>query len=183
MPLDEYGQLEAHRLEPLPGLLSGHGRAHGLFSGTERLTRGVADEAAWVRSVPSPDGHKGLAVHRTGQRSVWSPLAGNARGSVLDRHELNAQIERSLRWLAGLASLPAPAAVALTAGLEPAAGLAASQTDGFCTVPHLRVLREERCPSRRCWTGPGKPRTTSRPGCTRRSGRPAEPSASQTRSP
>lgn len=144
VPMDDYGQLEAHRLEHLPGVLADRGRVYGLFTGTERLTSDVAGEAAWVRSAPSPDGHSGLAVHLTGQRTVWSPLPYNARGSVLDRDALNEQIERSLRWLAEISGLPAAASFALAAGLEPAAGLAeSSRANGFCTVPHIRVLSED----------------------------------------
>ncbi|HEX7309303.1 5'-methylthioadenosine/S-adenosylhomocysteine nucleosidase [Lentzea sp.] len=148
VPMDDFGQLEAARLEQLPGVLSDHGRVRGLFSGTERLTSDVAGEVAWVRSAPSPSGHKGLAVHRTGQRSAWLPLLNNARGSVLDLNALNDQIERCLRWLAEIASLPAPATVALAAGLEPAAGLTERQAGGFCTVHHLRVLSEDAIPIR-----------------------------------
>jgi hypothetical protein len=144
VPMDDYGQLQAHRLEHLPGVLADRGRVYGLFTGTERLTSDVAGEAAWVRSAPSPDGHSGLAVHLTGQRTVWSPLPYNARGSVLDRDALNEQIERSLRWLAEISGLPAAASFALAAGLEPAAGLAeSSRANGFCTVPHIRVLSED----------------------------------------
>ncbi|WP_176946723.1 5'-methylthioadenosine/S-adenosylhomocysteine nucleosidase [Lentzea fradiae] len=146
VPLDDYGRLAAPRLDQVPGVLSDHGRARGLFTGTERLTSDVVGEAAWVRSPPSPDGHRGLAVHRTGQRSAWLPLPGDARGPVLDRDELHARIERSLRWLAELAGLPTPAAVVLAAGLEPAAGLAESRAGGFCTAAHLRVLSEEAVP-------------------------------------
>ncbi|NUT50336.1 MAG: 5'-methylthioadenosine/S-adenosylhomocysteine nucleosidase, partial [Saccharothrix sp.] len=144
VPTDDYGQLDAQRLERLHGLLADHGRACGLFTGTERLTSGVVREAAWVRSAPTPDGHSGLAVHLTGQRTVWSPLPYNARGSVLDRDALSEQIERSLRWLAAISGLPAPAGVALAAGLEPAAGLAeSSRANGFCTAPYIRVRCED----------------------------------------
>lgn len=144
VPMDDYGQLEAQRLERLHGVLADHGRVYGLFTGTERLTSGVMSEAAWVRSAPSPDGHSGLAVHLSGQRTVWSPLPYNARGSVLDRDALSEQIERSLLWLAEISSLPSPAAIALAAGLEPAVGLAeSSRANGFCTVPHIRVLSED----------------------------------------
>lgn len=144
VPTDDYGRLEANRLDRLHGVLADHGRGHGLFTGTERLTSGVVHEAAWVRSAPSPDGHSGLAVHLTGQRTVWSPLPYNARGSVLDRDALSEQIERSLRWLAAISSLPAPAGVALAAGLEPAAGLVeSSRANGFCTAPYIRVLSED----------------------------------------
>lgn len=144
VPTDDYGRLEPQRLERLHGVLADHGREYGLFTGTERLTSGVVHEAAWVRSAPTPDGHSGLAVHLTGQRTVWSPLPYNARGSVLDRDALSEQIERSLRWLATISSLPAPAAIALAAGLEPAAGLAeSSRANGFCTAPYIRVLSED----------------------------------------
>lgn len=144
VPTDDYGQLDAQRLERLHGLLADHGRVCGLFTGTERLTSGVVREAAWVRSAPTPDGHSGLAVHLTGQRTVWSPLPYNARGSVLDRDALSEQIERSLRWLAAISGLPAPAGIALAAGLEPAAGLAeSSRANGFCTAPYIRVRCED----------------------------------------
>ncbi|MFD5829305.1 5'-methylthioadenosine/S-adenosylhomocysteine nucleosidase [Lentzea sp. NPDC060358] len=146
VPMDDFGQLEAYRLDRLPGILSDHGRARGLFSGTERLASEVVTEAVWVRSAPSPGGHRGLAVHLTGQRSAWLPLLGNARGPVLDRGALNDQIEKSLRWLAEIASLPAPTEVVLAAGLEPAAGLAESHAGGFCTASHLRVLSEDALP-------------------------------------
>lgn len=144
VPIDDYGRLAAHRLGHLQDVLADHGRACGLFTGTERLTSDVGGGAAWVRSAPSPDGHRGLAVHLTGQRSAWLPLPYNARGPVLYRPALNDQVERSLRWLAEIPGLPAPAAVALAAGLQPAAGLAeTSLANGFCTAPYIRVLSED----------------------------------------
>ncbi|MEV6236965.1 5'-methylthioadenosine/S-adenosylhomocysteine nucleosidase [Lentzea sp. NPDC051838] len=144
VPLDDFGKLEAHKLSRVPALLADHGREHGLFTGTERLPGGVTSDAAWVRSAPSPDGHSGLAVYTTGQRTMWSPLPHDARGSLLDRDALSEQIERSLRGLAALGSLPPPAAIVLAAGLEPAAGLAeSSRANGYCTAPHIRVRSEE----------------------------------------
>ncbi|WP_197288104.1 5'-methylthioadenosine/S-adenosylhomocysteine nucleosidase [Nocardia sp. NRRL S-836] len=145
VPMDEYGRLEAHVLERMHELLTAHGRTHGLFSGTERLSAEVSADAAWVRSAPSPDGHRGLAVHRTGQRCAWSPLQYNAHGSVVDRTALGRQVERSLRLLAELSGLPAPAAVAVAAGLEPAAGLTENRAGqlpgagGSCTAARIRV--------------------------------------------
>ncbi len=79
--MHEYGRLEVHALERLEDLLAAHGRTHGLFTGTERLTSGVAEDAVWVRSAPSPAGHRGLAVHCSGQRRAWSPLRYNAHGA------------------------------------------------------------------------------------------------------
>ncbi|HUQ58487.1 5'-methylthioadenosine/S-adenosylhomocysteine nucleosidase [Lentzea sp.] len=148
VPLDDYGRLEAHRLGQLLGHLSDHGRACGLFTGTERVATDVGDRAAWVRSVPSPDGHSGLAVHLSGQRSVWLPLLPyNARGPVLDRDALTEQLERSLLRLAEMPGLPSAASVALAAGLEPAAGLAEiGRSTGFCTAAHIRVLSESEVP-------------------------------------
>lgn len=144
VPLDDHGRLAADQLERLQDVLADHGRVCGMFTGTERLTCGVMSEAARVRSAPSPNGHSGLAVHLTGQRTAWSPLRYTARGSVVDRDALGEQIERSLRWLAAMSTLPSPAAIALAAGLEPAAGLTESdRADRFCTVPHLRVLAED----------------------------------------
>lgn len=152
VPVDDYGRLDADRLKRLHILLADHGRARGLFSGTERLTIDVMDHAAWVRSAPSPDGHSGLAVHRTGQRTAWSPLPYDALGSLLNRDELGAQIERSLRLLAEISGLPAPGTVALAAGLEPAAGLAEDgigrmpRAGGLCTAEQIRVLSQDAVP-------------------------------------
>ncbi|MEU7478114.1 5'-methylthioadenosine/S-adenosylhomocysteine nucleosidase [Lentzea sp. NPDC042327] len=148
VPMDEYGRLEVPALERLRELLAAHGRGHGLFTGSERLTSDVTADAVWVRSAPSPDGHRGLAVRRSGQRCAWSPLRYDAHGSVVDRTALGQQVERSLRLLtelSGLSGVPAPAAVAVTAGLEPAAGLTEHGAGhlpgagGFCTAARIRV--------------------------------------------
>ncbi|MCR3748947.1 Nucleoside phosphorylase [Lentzea californiensis] len=146
VPADESGRLQPHRLEHIRDSLPAHGRAGGLFKATDQLTTAVTNEVAWVRSAPSPSGHSGLAVHHTGQRTTWSPLPSDHLGSVLDRDDLAEQIERSLRLLAEIPDLPAPASVALAAGLEPVAGLTEDsaraprrQTSSSRVAPHVRV--------------------------------------------
>lgn len=147
VPVDDYGRLEERGLEHLHAALPAHGRAGQLFKDTEQLTTVVTSQIAWVRSAPSPYGHSGLAVHRTGQRTTWSPLPNDHLGSVLDRDDLAERIERSLRLLAGIPDLPAPASVTLAAGLEPVAGLTEHtartprrQAGGSRVAPHVRVL-------------------------------------------
>jgi nucleoside phosphorylase len=152
VPVDDHGRVETRRLERLHDVLAAHGRAGGLFTSTERLTADVLRHAAWVRTTPSPDGHSGLAVYRTGQRTAWSPLPYNALGSVLDRAALGERIERWLRLLAEISGLPAPGAVALAAGLEPATGLvehdlgALPRAGGVCVEPRIRVLSHDAVP-------------------------------------
>jgi nucleoside phosphorylase len=146
VPADGHGQLDAQELEPLHGVLAAHGTAKGLFTSTEWLTSGVLRHAAWVRSPPNPDGHSGLAVFRTGQRTAWSPLPYNALGSVVNHALLSERIERWMRLLGEIPGLPAPGALALAAGLEPATGLTETgiggmpRTGDFCTAPRIRVL-------------------------------------------
>ncbi|ANZ39522.1 hypothetical protein BBK82_29215 [Lentzea guizhouensis] len=154
VPMDEYGRLETHALERLQELFGTHGRRHAFFTDTDRLTSDRTEHAAWVRSAPNPDGHRGLAVHRTGQRCAWSPLRYNAHGSVLDRTALGAQVERSVRLLAELSGLPAPAEVVVAAGLEPAAGLTEHGTGGVCTAARIRVLSGDAVPFHTLLTRP-----------------------------
>ncbi|MET8765305.1 5'-methylthioadenosine/S-adenosylhomocysteine nucleosidase [Lentzea sp. NPDC004782] len=153
VPVDQYGRLEPHGLEHLRETLPAHGRAHRLFKDTEQLSTTVTSQVAWVRSAPSPYGHSGLAVHRTGQRTTWSPLPNDHLGSVLDRDDLAERVERSLRLLAEIRDLPAPASVALAAGLEPVAGLTEDsartprrQASGSRVAPHVRVSPADELP-------------------------------------
>ncbi|MEU3643997.1 5'-methylthioadenosine/S-adenosylhomocysteine nucleosidase [Lentzea sp. NPDC034063] len=146
VPVDDYGRLEPHTLSHIRDSLPAHGRACGLFKDTDQLTTAFSGEVAWVRSAPSPSGHSGLAVHRTGQRTTWSPLPNDHLGSVLDRDNLTKQIERSLRLLAEIPDLPPPITVALAAGLEPVAGLTEDnagaprrQASTSRVAPHVRV--------------------------------------------
>ncbi|MGW6445756.1 5'-methylthioadenosine/S-adenosylhomocysteine nucleosidase family protein [Lentzea sp. NPDC055074] len=146
VPVDEHGRLAPPGLELLRDSLPPHGRAHRLFTDAEQLTTSVTGEVAWVRSPPSPSGHSGLAVHHTGQRTTWSPLPNDHLGSVLDRDDLAERIARSLRLLAEIPDLPAPASVALAAGLEPVAGLTEDSARGprrqastSRVAPHVRV--------------------------------------------
>lgn len=147
VPVDGYGRLEERGLEHLRDALAAHGRAEQLFKDTEQLFTTVTSQIALARSAPSPNGHSGLAVHRTGQRTTWSPLPNDHLGSVLDRDDLAERIERSLRLLAGIPDLPAPASVTLAAGLEPVAGLTEDsartprrQASGSRVAPHVRVF-------------------------------------------
>ncbi|MET9227833.1 5'-methylthioadenosine/S-adenosylhomocysteine nucleosidase [Lentzea sp. NPDC003310] len=145
VPVDGYGRVEPHGLEHLREALPLHGRARRLFTDTEPLTAAVTGGVAWVRSAPSPSGHSGLAVHHTGQRTTWSPLPNDHLGSVLDRADLAERIEHALRLLAEIPGLPAPASVALAAGLEPVAGLAENspraprRQSTSRIAPHVRV--------------------------------------------
>jgi nucleoside phosphorylase len=152
VPMDDHGRLEARGLERVRDVLDAHGRARGLFTSTGQLTSDVVSDAAWVGSAPSPYGPSGLAVHLSGQRTTWAPLPFDALGSVLDRDALSEQVEHLLRVLAEISGLPAPGAVALAAGLEPAAGLAEGtsgrmpRVSGFCTAPHVRVPPQDAVP-------------------------------------
>jgi 5'-methylthioadenosine/S-adenosylhomocysteine nucleosidase len=146
VPVDDFGRVEERLLEHLRDTLHLHGRAGGLFTDVEQLTTAGTSQVAWVRSAPNPYGHSGLAVHRTGQRTTWSPLPNDHLGSVLDLDDLSERIERSLRLLVGIPDLPAPASVALAAGLEPVAGLTEDdaraprrQASGSLVAPHVRV--------------------------------------------
>ncbi|SFR24816.1 5'-methylthioadenosine/S-adenosylhomocysteine nucleosidase [Lentzea waywayandensis] len=153
VPVDDFGRLEDHGLDLLRDMLPAHGRARLLFKGTDQLTTAVTSQVVWVRSAPSPYGHSGLAVHRTGQRTTWSPLPNDHLGSMLDRDDLAERIEQALRLLAEIPDLPTPASVALAAGLEPVAGLTEDDAHtprrhaGSSRVaPHVRVLPADMVP-------------------------------------
>jgi len=138
------------RLNRLGDGLPALGRSHGLFSGTEQLRARATDEAAWAMSTDRRTGPSGLAVLRSGQRSVWSPLPKDMLGAVLDPDDLIEHFTRFLFLLTNI-DLPAPRTVALAVGIEPAALLAEgrvrelprSQVVGVRLARHVRVPPED----------------------------------------
>lgn len=146
VPTGGTGRLEVRTLRRLGDDLATFGRSRGLFSATEQLDANDTDKQAWAESVDHRTGPSGLAVLRTGQRAVWSPLPADSLGAVVDPDDLLEQVTRHLRLLIEL-DLPDPETVAVALGIEPAVmategrvrDLPRSQASGIRMAQHVRV--------------------------------------------
>lgn len=144
------GRLEMRRLDRLVQELPAFGRMRELFDGVEELAIGTREDIGWVESRGHRTGPRGLAVWRSGQRSVWSPMPSDMLGAILDRDELTDHIANSIGLLVAL-DLPAPADVAIAVGFDSATMLAEGrvtdrprrQASGFKMQSNLRVPADE----------------------------------------
>jgi hypothetical protein len=118
VPVGDDARLQVSELTGLKATLPDHGRRHGVFSATEALE--VLGDGTRAMAFSRERGKvSGLAVTRSGQRSIWIGLPRDMLGAVLDESHLTDQL---VDLLDTLTSLPLPTAelVVPAIGIEPA---------------------------------------------------------------
>lgn len=111
----------AHReLRVLPDELVALGRQYRLFGPDDAVRCGLLGETAVATRGGVREGRAGVAVHRDGQRSAWTPLPADRFGSVLDVDDVTGRLVRLISLLLEVRG-PAPdASVVPAVGIEPA---------------------------------------------------------------
>lgn len=155
VPVGAPGRIEVRRLRRLKDELLDLGRSRRLFSATERLRAGDTDVLALAASTEYQTGPRGIAVLRSGQRSVWTPLPADDMGAVLDPDDLVGRVASLVELLTAL-DLPAPESVAVAIGVEPClrvtedrvARFPRTQASGPRLIQHVRVPPDDAVPYR-----------------------------------
>jgi TIR domain len=111
--------LEVRRLRRTDEELAEIGRSAGLFSATQALNGEVNARYGCVMSQPGRQQDEiGLAVTRTGQRSVWLALPHDSMGAVFDRDDLRPRLAALIKLLRYIA-LPEAECITFALRLEP----------------------------------------------------------------
>jgi len=111
--------LEVRRLSQVGNELASAGRNAGLFGSGQALTIDADDRRAHAVSQPGRQvDEAGLAVTRTGQRSVWLPLPHDTLGAIFDPDDMRPRLAALLRVLRSL-PLPDPDQIAFALRIEP----------------------------------------------------------------
>lgn len=118
-PVTSEGRITVRRLEQLAEELIAIGRASGLFSAAQEVRTATDGQVVTATAITSYQNTVGLAVYRSGQRSIWQPLPHDGMGGVLDSDEIPEQISQLLGVLTQL-PLPMPTSIALGIGVDPA---------------------------------------------------------------
>ncbi|GIG03047.1 hypothetical protein Cci01nite_81400 [Catellatospora citrea] len=130
VPVGDEARLQVRELTQLRDVLPDFGRSHRMFSPVEALQ--VHADATVAAAVGTTyDNPAGIAVTRTGQRSVWAALPPGRIGAILDEEHLAGQLQAMLRALVALA-VPAADLVVPAVAIEPAQML----TVGKAAGPH-----------------------------------------------
>ena len=142
-------RLQVSELGDLRDRLPDHGRRTGIFTRLEALESHA--DATLARVTSSGWGNeKGMAVTRSGQRSIWTPLPKGSIGSVVDVEHLTRQVTGMLDALTAL-ELPHGALVVPAIGLDPATMIAYGSVSrpsnhaalGLNQSDHIHVLPDE----------------------------------------
>jgi hypothetical protein len=111
--------IEVRRLSTVGDELAAVGRSAGLFSSGQALTVDANDQRAYAIAQPARQvDESGLAVTRTGQRSVWHALPHDNMGAVFDPDDLRPRLTALLGLLRSI-SLPDPERIAFALRIEP----------------------------------------------------------------
>jgi len=111
--------LEVRRLRQMGDELAAMGRNGGLYGVAQALTIEANDRFAYVTSQPGrQQDETGLAVTRTGQRSVWLALPHDSMGAVFDPGDLRPRLAALIKSLRSM-SLPDSEQVTFALRVEP----------------------------------------------------------------
>jgi len=114
VPVSQTSRLEMRHLDSLGVELAQFAREHSLFTSTEALRPFTTSACSGVASVDSRSA-AGLAVTRSGQRSIWSALPKDTLGSVLDEDDVADRLTTMIRLLTLIpVELPEEAGFALS---------------------------------------------------------------------
>lgn len=114
-------RLEVRRLSQMGDELASAGRNAGLFGTGQALDIDFDDHQARAVSRPGRQADEyGIAVTRTGQRSVWLALPHDSMGAVFDPDDMGPRLTALLVLLRSL-PLPDPDRVAFALRIEPLA--------------------------------------------------------------
>jgi hypothetical protein len=122
VPVDASARLQVTRLQALWDELAQLGRARGLFGQAEAIEGQPSSDGAvaFVRGIRG-SGNTGLAVQRTGQRSVWEalPKPESMVAAIFDPEYIAARLATLLDLLLAV-SVPLPGQIVPAAGIAPA---------------------------------------------------------------
>jgi len=118
VPTDDRARLQMRDIAELSMTLPGFGRQHGLFSAIEELDA-TSDTSRALVTTRARGRVAGIAVTRTGQRSIWTGLPRDSLGAILDETDLVQQLTTSLRILSEL-PIPDAGLMVPAVGIEPA---------------------------------------------------------------
>lgn len=118
VPVGDDGRLQVRDLTSLAHALPAHGRQHGTFTAVDALDVRTGGTEVVVTSAGRGT-VAGLAVTRSGQRSIWAGLPRDMLGAVLDEEDLAGQLANMLATLVEL-PIPAPELMVPAVGIEPA---------------------------------------------------------------
>jgi hypothetical protein len=139
--------LEVRRLSQMGDELATTGRSAGLFSSGQSLTVDANDQRAYAISQPNRRvDESGLAVTRTGQRSVWLPLPHDGLGAVFDPDDLRPRLAALIGLLQSL-SVAASERIAFALRVEPLMLLsfAAASTIGHRSQAEMPFVSRNSC--------------------------------------
>lgn len=121
VPTDDRARLQMRDIAELSMILPGFGRQRGLFSTVEELDA-TSDTSRALVTTRARGRVAGIAVTRTGQRSIWTGLPRDTLGAILDETDLAQQLTTFLRILSEL-PIPDGGLLVPAVGIEPAAML------------------------------------------------------------
>lgn len=140
--------LEVRRLGQMGDELASVGRKAGLFTSSQALTVDANGDRALAVSQPGRQqaDECGLAVTRTGQRSIWVALPHDHMGAVFDPDDVQPRLTAVLGLLRSL-SVPDPDRIAFALRIEPLrqVSFALASTIGHRSQSQMPFVSRESC--------------------------------------